>query len=443
MPAAGETDPLPAPPPGPGSSGAPRAGTILALLFCINLLNYIDRYVLAGVLPLIEDDFPGVTKEMLGWLAPAFLVIYMIASPVFGVAGDRVRRKFLVGVGVQLWSLATASAGLARTFWQLFVTRMFVGVGEAAYGTTAPTIISDLYPKRSRGKALAFFYVAIPVGSALGFLLGGVVGSGWGWRTAFLVVGLPGLLVGVAAYFMREPVRGASEDVDAEQLQGFLARKAGLRDVLRIFKTPSYLFNTAGMTAYTYAIGGISFWMPTFLHQERHIDLARASLQFGLVTVATGIVGTLVGGVLADRLARRFRGAYFVVCGMAMLLAVPGFYISLTASEPWVYWTGLVAAELMLFLNTGPSNTILMNVTLPNIRTSAMAVSIFIIHALGDVLSPPIMGYIADRSSLQSAFLSTTGVVVLSGILWLAGTPFLGRDTDRVTARIKAEAARA
>ena len=177
--------------------------------------------------------------------------------------------------------------------------------------------------------------------------------------------------------------------------------------------------------------------MPTYLHQERHLPLDQAGFQFGLVTVATGIVGTLAGGVLADRLARRLRGAYFLVCGLAMLLAVPAFYLALTAAAPRAYWTGLVLAELLLFINTGPSNTILMNVTLPSVRTTAMAISIFIIHALGDVLSPPIMGRIADTSSLQAAFLSTTGVVALSGLLWCAGAPFLGRDTDRVTERMR------
>lgn len=198
----------------PGSLSRPLL--ILVLLFAINLLNYIDRYVLAGVLPLIEQAFAGITKERLGWLAPAFLVVYMVASPPFGYLGDRVQRKILVGLGVQLWSLATAAAGLARSFSQLFVTRMFVGVGEAAYGTTAPTIISDLYPKASRGKALAFFYVAIPVGSALGYLIGGMVGTSWSWRAAFLVVGLPGLLIGLLAYAIREPVRGSAEGVQED-----------------------------------------------------------------------------------------------------------------------------------------------------------------------------------------------------------------------------------
>jgi MFS family permease len=269
------------------------------------------------------------------------------------------------------------------------------------------------------------------VGSALGYLLGGWIGSTWSWRHAFYVVGLPGLLVGLAAYGMREPVRGSSEEVEQKQLDTFLARGVKLRDYLRILRIRSFLLNTAGMTAYTYSIGGISYWMPTFLNQERRIPLAKANFQFGLVTVATGIVGTLAGGALADRLARRVRGAYFLVCGLSMLAASPFFYLAVKHDSPTIYWACLVIAELLIFLNTGPSNTVLVNVTLPNIRTTAFALNIFIIHALGDVLSPPIMGAIADRSNLTAAFLSTTGVVVLSGLLWSAGTPFLGPALER------------
>jgi len=426
-------------PEGPGDR-PPRAGRVLALLFAINLLNYIDRYVLAGVLPLLEQAFPGITKQRLGWLAPAFLVIYMLTSPVFGYLGDRTPRRLLVGLGVQLWSLATAASGLARGFWQLFVSRMFVGVGEAAYGTCAPTIISDLYPRAARGRVLTLFYVAIPLGSALGYLLGGMIGTHGSWRAAFWVVGLPGLLVGLAAYWMYEPTRGASEEVDPGELQRFLKRKLQLRDYLDLLRTRSLVLNTLGMTAYTYAIGGISFWMPTFLNQERDLPLGRASFQFGAITAATGIVGTMLGGFVADRLARRVPGAYFLVCGVSMLLAVPAFYVVLLSTDPAVYWPALAMAELLLFINTGPSNTILVNVTLPDVRTTALALNIFVIHALGDVLSPVVMGATADRSNLTTAFLYTGGVVLLGGLLWAAGTPFLGRDSDRVRERMQRQA---
>jgi predicted MFS family arabinose efflux permease len=310
---------------------------------------------------------------------------------------------------------------------------MFVGVGEAAYGTTAPTIISDLFVKQRRGSALSLFYVAIPVGSALGYVFGGLIGPPLGWRAAFFVVGLPGLLVGALAYRMAEPRRGASEEVAADELERYLERKVGWRDYLTLLGNRSYLLNTAGMTAFTYAIGGISYWIPTFLAQERGLSLARANLMFGGITVVCGIVGTLAGGRLADRLAPRLPGAYFLVSGLGMLLAFPLFYLALRSQQPAVYWVGFAATELLLFLNTGPSNTVLVNVTAPRIRTTAFAINVLLIHALGDAISPVVMGAIADRSDLASAFRSTTLVVALSGVLWTVGTRFYRRDSERVT----------
>ena len=412
--------------------------SVLGLLFGINLLNYIDRYVLPGVLPLVEKAFPGISKERLGWLAPAFLIVYTFTSPLFGWLGDRHPRKVIIAVGVKLWSLATAGAGLARSFWQLFASRAMVGVGEAAYGTTAPTVIADLFPVRERGRAMAFFYVAIPVGSALGYLLGGLIGTRVSWRAAFWVVGLPGLLLGLAAYSIREPVRGAAEELETGELQSYLRRRPGVRDTLGLLRIKSYLLNTLGMAAYTYALGGISYWMPTYLNQQRRLPLEQATFRFGLVTVGTGIGGTLGGSLLADRLARRLGGAYFLVCGLSMICACPAFVLALRSPRPAVYWSCLVIAELLLVLNAGPSNTIIANVTAPAVRTSAFALNILFIHTLGDVLSPVVMGAIADRSDLGSAFLSTVGVVALSGLFWLAGTPFLAPDSARVAQDMRA-----
>ncbi|MCA9671733.1 MAG: MFS transporter [Myxococcales bacterium] len=414
----------------------PRAGLALALLFAINLLNYLDRYVLSGVLPLLQKAFPDTNKATFGFLANAFLWVYMIVSPIFGRLGDRVPRKILIGIGVQLWSIATAAGGFAKTYTQLFVSRMFVGVGEAAYGTAAPTVISDLYPRDRRGWALSIFYIAIPVGSALGYVLGGVIGSAMGWRAAFFIVGVPGLLAGFFTYMMREPKRGGSEGVSDEQLSAYLARKVGLREILALFRNKSYVVNTLAMAAFTFAIGGISYWMPEYLHSSRNLPLAKGNTIFGGITVVAGLLGTLIGGTLADRLNKRFRGSYFSVSGVGMLLAVPAFYVALVSQTPAVYWTMFFIVELMLFLNTGPSNTIIVNVTEPSLRTTAFAINVFLIHLLGDAASPTVLGAIADKSDLGVAFRSLTAVVALSGILWVIGSRFYMADTDRVAATI-------
>jgi len=415
-----------------------RATRTLAVLFAINLLNYIDRYLLAGLLPLIGAEWPSLSKEQLGTLAPAFMIVYMLTSPVAGFLADRLPRRLILGAGAQLWSLATAAAALSRSFGALFATRALVGVGEASYGTTAPTLISDLYPREKRGRALSFFYIALPAGSALGYVLGGALGPPLGWRNAFLLVGLPGLAIGLAAYFLKEPQRGASEGVAEAALTRHLSGRARLKDYGRILASPAYVLCTLGMAAYTFVIGGISFWLPTFLSAERGMDLAAANAGLGLVTVVAGLSGTLAGGFLADRLHRRWRSAYLLVPAAGMVLAAPCFTLALLHPSPSVFWPALFATELLFFLNIGPTNTVLVNVTDPKVRASAFALNLFLIHALGDVISPPIMGRIADASSLGTAFLATGALVVVAAVLWFAAAPFLGRDTDRVAERIAA-----
>ncbi len=191
-------------------TGARRA---LALLLCINLFNYIDRYVLAAVEPEIRKAFflPGDlnAQAKTGWLATAFLLSYMVLAPLFGFLADRISRWHIICFGVVVWSLASAGSGLAATFSLLLITRLFVGVGEAAYGPAAPTIISDLFALRIRGRVMSLFYMAIPVGSALGYVLGGWMNAHHGWRSAFLVVMPPGLLLGALCFFMKDP-RGAA-----------------------------------------------------------------------------------------------------------------------------------------------------------------------------------------------------------------------------------------
>ena len=188
----------------------PGARLSLALLLGINLLNYIDRQVLSAVEPNIRQQF-GIDKTHSGYLATAFILSYMIMAPVFGWLADRSSRWLLVGFSVLLWSAATAAGGLATGFIMLLVTRMFVGVGEAGYGPAAPTIISDLYPVARRGAVLAWFYVAIPVGSALGYVVGGAVGGALGWRWAFYIVTIPGVLLGIWSFFLKDPPRGAAD----------------------------------------------------------------------------------------------------------------------------------------------------------------------------------------------------------------------------------------
>ena len=412
----------------------PGARASLVLLLAINLFNYVDRQVLAAVEPLIREEF-GVSQAKMGWLATAFLVSYMVCSPIFGWLGDRTSRWMLVAIGVILWSVASGGTGLATTFTLLLITRCFVGVGEAAYGPVAPTILSDLFPVAIRGRILSWFYLAIPVGSALGYVAGGWIATrselwgfaqpGEGWRWPFFAVVIPGVVLGVWSLFMREPRR---ESAVADPTRTHRPRVA---EYLQLARIPSYVLDCAGMTAMTFAIGGIGFWMPTYIYEYRlnkTVDLGKINLIFGIITVVAGFAATLLGGMAGDALRKRHSGSYFIVSAAGLLTGFPLLLGVLYTPFP-VAWVFVALAVFCLFFNTGPSNTILANVTPPGIRATAFALNILIIHTLGDAISPPVMGWLADRYNMNVAFMLVSLMFLIGGLLWLWGAKYLERDT--------------
>jgi MFS family permease len=450
-----------------------RARLAVALLLLINLFNYVDRQVLAAVVPWIERAFFGgeggarsaglealqnwcrthlgfqPELALIGVLSMAFMVLYMVGAPIFARLAERHPRWTLVGVGVILWSLASGASGLAAGFFGLLLTRCLVGVGEAAYGPVAPAILSDLYPVERRGRILAWFYMAIPVGSALGYVLGGAVGAssigelgarGFGihaesWRWAFFLVVPPGLILGLWAFFMKDPPRGAADGAAA----GTVPERVRLRDYGVLLRTPSWAYCTLGMTAMTFAIGGIAFWMPFFLARKPGAP-ASSTVLFGAITCVAGIVGTLLGGLAGDRLRPRFPGSYFLISGAAMLVGFPFFLLTLGAAFPWI-WVWIFVACFCLFFNTGPSNTILANVSPPSIRAASYAFNILIIHAFGDVISPVVIGVVADRWGMNRAFLVVGLMFIAAGVLWLLGARHLARDTALAPTRLRREPA--
>jgi MFS family permease len=453
---------------GQGSTVARGARWALALLLAINLFNYIDRQVLAGVVRRIQQEF-SVSDAQVGWLAPAFLLSYMVAAPLFGWLADRYNRWLLVGVGVLVWSLASGASGLAMTFAALLITRLFVGIGEAAYGPTAPTILSDMYPVAHRGRILAFFYVAIPVGSALGYLLAGLVGHiGLSWRWAFYCVVPPGILLGLLSLWMRDFERGAAdrlpspvegEGEGAARREPRPSRKATLADYAILGRTPSYVLTSIGMIFMTFALGGIGFWMPKYI-VWREIQAAtldarddaavkaqedRANSIFGPVVAAAGLLGTLAGGWVGDRLRTRLRGAYLLVSGAAMILAFPLFLAMLVTPFP-ASWVLVFIACFALFFNTGPTNTVLANVVHPSMRAAGYALNIFVIHIFGDAISPPLIGLFNDlfgshrsdvwSGNMNAGFLAISGTILLSGLFWIWGARHLDADTALAPGRI-------
>jgi len=389
----------------------PALGTFL-LLLGLNLLNYIDRYILPGAQPLIQREFHATDQQM-GLLTTALFVTYMLVAPLTGWLGDRFPRKPLILGGAILWSLATLATAWVHSYWTLFLRHALVGVGEATFGIFAPAVLADFYPERDRNRILSIFYLAIPVGAALGYLAGGELGSHFGWRMPFFLCAIPGLAI-AALYFWigREPVRGASDRLRQTRSR---ATFTGL------FTNSAFLTATFGLAALTFAMGGISAWVPTFLHRVAGLSVGRSSEVVGAITVVDGIAGTAVGGWIAQRWLRTNHRALYLLSFWSVALTLPCGVLVFFGPSTWAV-PSLLAAEFFLFLNTGPLNTAIVNSVSAPIRASAISVNLFIIHAFGDSFSPTIIGAISDRTgSLRVGLGATLLALVVSCVILLAG----------------------
>jgi len=350
------------------------------------------------------------------------MMCYMVAAPLFGWIGDRFSRVKLAAGGLLVWSIATAGAGLASTYSTLLAARTAVGIGEASFGTVSPGLLSEYFPAERRGRVLSYFYLAIPVGSALGYVAGGILGQKFGWHSAFLMVALPGLLLVVPLWFLREPGRSL-------QTSAPVPERRSAKHYCAFFRNRSFVLNNLAMAAMTFALGGMAQWMPTFLHRQFGTDVATGDTLVGVTTVLAGITVTLMGGWLGDWFQKKSGKGYLLVSGWGFVAGTPLMVLALCAPSMQTCVAAMFAAEFFLFLNTGPMNTIVVNVTRPGTRAMAFAVNIFVIHALGDAISPTILGYLSDLYGLKSALFITPGMIVLAAALCFVCMRFIEKDT--------------
>ncbi|HJU83358.1 MAG TPA: MFS transporter [Holophagaceae bacterium] len=397
---------------------------LLLLLTGINMLNYLDRYVVSSVLEPIGLSL-RLSDYQMGWIQPMFLVGYMLAAPLFGFLGDRMNRARLVAFGIALWSLATAGAALVHSYPTLLMTRSLVGVGEAAYAALGPAMLSDCFPEHERAAKFTWFYLAIPVGSALGFGLGGLVAGHWGWRAAFLVSGLPGLLLAAYMAFQADPVRGAFDTmVDAVANAPFAAR------LKAIFTNRIWLACTGSYVAYTFAMGVLTAWGPTLLQRVHHADLKDVGLFFGAITVLTGIAGTFAGGKLTDRLQHRWPDAGVWISGLTLLAAAPLVALALRSSSLHLAYAAFSLGLLFLFVNTSPVNALTVSCIPSSIRATGVALNVLLIHLMGDALSPEWVGRRSTMLTLggldrgaalaQAMHIALPAIVASGLLLWWA-----------------------
>ncbi|MFM7724094.1 MAG: spinster family MFS transporter [Bacteroidota bacterium] len=391
----------------------PMAKRLLILLTVINLFNFLDRYVLSAVLEPIKADLGIKSDADMGRLATAFMLGYFVTSPIFGYLGDKLSRRKLMAIGIIGWSLGTCLTGVAQGFSFMIFCRIMVGLGEASFGAIAPAVISDAYPSERRNKAITFFSLAIPIGAAFGFALGGIIAAQLGWRSAFFITGIPGFLLAALLFFVPEPARGLNDSTNEQK------DKISLKGIAALAKNKEYLYVNLGYIFYTFAMGAFSFWGPTFLHRVHGMDEANASLFLGPSLVVGGIVGTLIGGALANRWRAKSSAGYAKLLVISMLLAVPFSFVSFLTENTLLSMICIVISLIFLFQSTGPINTVILESVPSTMRASAMAICIFMIHAFGDLWSPELVGRVSDGAgNLRIGMLILPGAFLLAALFW-------------------------
>ncbi len=382
----------------------------LIILTALNFVNYIDRSVLFAVQPLIQHEFPR-DDAAFGLLTSVFFIFYMCTAPLIGPLADRYPRRLIMIIGAIVWSASTLLTAVTYDFHTLLIRHTLVGVGEATFVTIAPAYIADFYGEQQRGRVLSIFYLAIPAGTAIGYLLGGYLGSRYGWRAPFYVGAIPGFVLALLMFALPEPERGRADHIAGSFERNTLAG---------LWHNRAFWTCSLGMAMLTFAVGGMQVWMPTFLFRMRGVPLADANRTFGLMTLASGILATLLGGWLGDRMLRYTRGGYYLVSAIASVVTLPAIVLAVTLTGRAMY-PAIFVAEFFLLINTAPLNAALVNSVSATIRATAIAVNLFTIHLLGDAFSPTLMGYISDRTNLRVAFLAASVAVALSAVILFYG----------------------
>ena len=405
---------------------------VLAVMVGINFLNYMDRYVAAVASPLIQKEF-NLSNGAIGFLASAFLIVYAFAALPFGYWADRGVRRTVVGVGVTIWSLATLFTGFARNFFQLFLSRAILGIGEASYYPAGTSLLSDYFPKEQRARVMSIWGVGSTIGIAVGFAGGGYVADKFGWRNAFFFAAVPGILFALLAFGLREPLRGSVEARGPAVRQ---TRDANVRTFLNLMRISTLRATILSQIALYFVLASNAFWLPTLLVRRFDLSVSQAGLFAGIVLVLGGLIGTLAGGWIADRLAKKNPAAYLQVGIIGLLVGAVFIVISLVAplniGPIPIFVPAFLITVIALYLNAGPFTAVAQNVVSPALRASCVTMSLFVAHMLGDSHSTFDVGFLADRlGGLQAALLVTSPtLLVVAAILAATGLKSVKADTQ-------------
>ncbi|PRP80827.1 major facilitator transporter [Planoprotostelium fungivorum] len=394
----------------------PQKGAVYALcvLTLINLINYADRFIPSSTKDLYKKDLQLSDAESSAPMT-AFIVVYMFTSPIFAMLSDRgFSRRYLLMSGVILWSLATGLTFFAIDFWTFLSFRTLVGVGEAAYATIAPALLADLYPPDMRNRVMTIMSIAAPVGGAIGFTLGGILGQQISWRAAFLFCGIPGVFVALLIHRIRDPGVGTFETLENDSVPW-------LEVVKRLSRNKEYLFCLGGLTLHTWAVGALTDWLPTYIYRyNTDLDMETSAMIVGASVVVGGVGGTLTGSMIGDRLKEKMDNAYFAVSSVSLFLC--GVFILLlmlfVRAHPAVVIALVFIGQIFAWFYLGPISAIQANCVEANIRARSFSLCILIMHLLGDGASPIIVGSISDHSSLFKGLILAPCMLMGAGLVF-------------------------
>ena len=399
----------------PRNTDARNATVALILLTAMNFVNYLDRYILPAVQEQIKGEF-RITDDQIGSLTLWFMLAYVLSSPVTGWLGDRYPRKPMIviaALGIAAMNFVTSSV---HDYDSLNIRHAALGIGEASFGVFAPALLADYYSEEKRNRVLTIFNIAIPVGAALGYLAGGSIGHRFGWRMSFIASAVPGAIIALLIlFFMREPARAGSDDAHGAKVEK--------GTILSLLHNKAYLSSILGYAAVTFSLGGISWWMPSFLQRIDGRSMETAGFVMGAITVACGLGGTIAGGALGQWWSKRTGKALYLVPALSAILAVGPAVLAFFGPKA-VTLPALGVAVCLIFLGTGPVNAATLNAVPANLRAAAMAGQLFTIHVLGDAFSPKVIGIISDHSNLRYGLGATLVTMLIASFVFFFGARY-------------------
>ncbi len=480
-------------PPPPATPTRAYAAYVLGLLTVVNLLNYLDRNVVYAVFEPIKRDLQ-ISDAQLGWLGSAYIIVLSLAALPLGVIGDLRSRRSVITLGVAVWSAATTAGGFVRQFWELFTCRALVGFGEAGYAPASQAIIAQYFWGRRRAFAIGVYSVGMALGGVLGIWFGGVIAERYGWRWAFIWMGVPGLLLALLASRLRElgrrppppmletlrrwgqhGMQGITQYVLPLAFEGIPSQfgtavfgvgvsigiawtvwrlvplavrrttaagavAAGAFDDFQdaaalVLRTPTLIWIFLGGAMVTFAVNGLIAWAAAFMQRTHGLSVARVGAEFGLWALSGGVLGALVGGRLADRLQQRWRGGRVLASGAGFVLGAP-VCAALLLVHDLRWFAPLILATYFLYTwYNGPLAAVILDVVPPAVQASVLGAFVLFSHLAGDALAPPLIGYLSDRTgNLRTAMLLLPAVGLLGGLVILIALRTVARDMRRVTA---------